>query len=62
MKKAVEEMAVKIREILRNEPPEIVELKSKLILTDMAITLAARQIITFDQFSKMTDEITELYK
>lgn len=55
------DMAVKIRERIQTEPPQIVELKSEIILRDVMIELHSKHIITTDQFQLGNNRIKKLY-
>lgn len=61
MKDTVLKLAVQIRERIKDTPPEIIEVDSKLILMDMARTLCDGGVISYLDYIKMMNEITELY-
>ncbi len=61
MKDLVKELAEKVRETIKQEPPEIIEMRSQLILIDMANTLHKHKAIDAYAFIEMSQEIHSLY-
>lgn len=57
----VTDMAVKIRERIQTEPPQIVELRSEIILRDIMIELHAKEIINTEQLELGNNRIKKLY-
>lgn len=61
MKETVLKLAVQIRERIKDTPPEIIEVDSKLILMDMANTLYEDNVIEYEKYEEIRDEIFKLY-
>jgi hypothetical protein len=62
MEKFVLEMAQKFRKEMTEEPPRIVELRSKVLLIELALALYQNSIINIHQHNDMMNEINKLYK
>jgi len=62
MEKFVLEMAQEIRQQIQAERPEIIELRSEIVLRSMALSLHDHKLITWKQKNEMISEIDKLYK
>jgi len=62
MEKLILEMAQKVRDVIKEEPPQIIELKSEIILRGVVGRLHSHKIISDNDFMEMLGEIDKLYK
>lgn len=61
MKKFVKQLAEEIRDVISENPPEIIERRSSIILRSNAEYLHENKIITHGQYIEMIEEINKLY-
>lgn len=62
MKEFVKEMDEEIRKIMTGDRPELIEIRTQLILTVMANKLRKNNLISGAELIELHNEITDFYK